>query len=80
MARSSSVIQMLPGIGAVPNKPAQTLSGHRHCLRICVRYLDAPLANNLNLCSSHAIDKNHLHICALHAHMVPDFPYATVPF
>ncbi len=28
------LMQMFPGIGAVPNKPAQALSGHRHCLRI----------------------------------------------
>ena len=29
------LIQMFPGIGVVPNKPAQALSGHRHCLPLC---------------------------------------------
>ena len=80
MSRNSSVMQMFPGIGVAPNKPVQAMSGHRHCLLVCARYLDAPLTNNPNLCSGRAIDKNHPHICVLPAHTVPNLPYATVPF
>ena len=91
-SRSSSAYADVPGdLGMTPTGYAgfvwtQTLLANlraisqRTACKIASRARDALLANILNLCSIRATDKNHPHICALPAHTVPGFPYATLPF